>query len=139
MPDFTVIEGGGEPTDYDALAAQDAFRMLSIEIIRAMVRGEDVNGKIGKKVIEFNQHLRKSRKNLFEIIDGTMREMRKDLSPDRDFDAPSFHVDRIVSASLQVAAETCCFDNAAEGRRGSRENNLFAAIKGFNEWRPRRR
>jgi hypothetical protein len=122
MPDFTVIEGGGKgrpPEDFEALAAQAALRMLAVEVLRAMVRGNDSNGRVDGCLAKFNDHLRKSHTSQFEIISK----------------------DRTVQASLRVTAEGCCDDNAAAGRRSGRKNELFAAIEGFNRWhdRPTRR
>jgi hypothetical protein len=137
MPDFTVFEGGGKgrpPEDFDALMAQDALQMLAIEILRAMVRGDEADGRITRNLAKFCEHVSKTRIDLGEIVNEAIRALHQRLKREHDPLSLSIHIDRIISASLRIAAEGCCRDNAAAGRRSGREGELFAAIEGFNRW-----
>ena len=144
MPDFTVIEGGGKgrpPEDFDALMAQDALRMLAVEILRAMVRGDEADARITRNLTKFYEHVSKAKVDLREIVNEAIRGLHQSLKREHDPQSLSIRIDRIISASLRVAAEGCCRDNAAAGRRSGREGELFAAIEGFNRWyeRPKQR
>jgi len=144
MPDFTVIDGGGKgrpPEDFDAQMAQQAFRMVAVEMLRAMVRGDDVEGRVERNLAKFNDCLSRSRTRPNEIILGAIKELHRRLNPKHDPTSLSVHIDHIVKASLRVASEGFCDDNAAGGRRSGRQQELFAAIEGFNRWhdRPARR
>jgi hypothetical protein len=144
MPDFTVIDGGGKrrpPEDFDAQAAQQALRMMAVEILRAMVRGDDEDGRVERSFARLNEDLGRSRASVSDIFLGAIEELNKRLNPKHDQSSLSIHIDRIVRASLRVAAEGFCDDNAAAGRRSGRENELFTAIESFNRWhdgRPRK-
>jgi hypothetical protein len=143
MPDFTIIEGGGKgrpPEDFEALMAQKALRMLTIEMLRAMVRGDDLDGRVERNLAKFNDYVSRARASRFDIIRETIKALHERLNPERDRSSLSIHIDRIVRASLRVAAEGCCDDNAAAGRGSAREQDLLAAIDGFNQWyeKPRR-
>jgi hypothetical protein len=145
LPDFTVIEGGGPdrppPEDFEALAAEAALRMLAIELLRAMVRGDDDEARVERALEKFSKHFSKSTSSAHSIISKATKDLHQDLKPDRDRSSLSMHTDRIVVASLRVAAEQCCDDNAAAGRRSGREQDLRSAIDGYNRWHnaPRRR
>jgi hypothetical protein len=142
MPDFTIIEGGGKgrpPEDFDALLAQEALRVLAVEILRSMVRGDEADGRIGRNLAKFHDHVAKSQRSSGSIIREAVKALHKSLNQEHDPTALSVHVDRIIRASLRVAAEGCCDDNAARGRRSGREQELFAAIDGFNRWHDRSR
>jgi hypothetical protein len=137
MPDFTVIDGGGKgrpPENFDAQIAQQALRMIAAEMLRAMVRGDDAEGRVGRSLAKFNEYLGRSRASSLDIILGAIKELHRRLNPKHDPSSLSVHIDRIVKASLRVAAEGFCDDNAAGGRRSGRQQELFAAIEGFNRW-----
>jgi hypothetical protein len=115
--------------------------MLAIEILRAMVRGDDSEGRVQRSLAKVVDHLGKSSSPQHEIISKAVEDLNQHLSPKHDRSSLAVHIDRIVTTSLRVAAEQCCEDNAAAGRRSGRVNDLFSAIDGFNRWydRPPRR
>jgi hypothetical protein len=115
--------------------------VLAVEMLRAIVRGNESDGRIGRSLVKFNNHVCQSRINPRKIIGDAIEDLHRSLNPRHDPSSLCPHIDHIVQASLRVAAEGCCTDNAAEGRRSQRERELFAAIDGYNRWRegPKRR
>jgi hypothetical protein len=129
MPDFTVIEGGGRgPPDYDGPMAVTAFKELAIEILRAMVRGNDSQGRVSRNVAKLFNHLEKTRADPDQLIEEAIKDLNACIDTDPEFDL-SRGLERIVQASLQVAAESCCTDNAAQGRTSKRRQALEARIE----------
>jgi hypothetical protein len=55
VPDFTVIEGGGGGgrDDFEAQMARQAFERLSVELLRALARGDDWGRRVSDALGRF--------------------------------------------------------------------------------------
>jgi hypothetical protein len=124
MPDLTVIEGGGQPCDYEAEAVKRHLRILIIEILRAIARGEDFGHRVAEQFPAIAEHIGQSRTSLAVLIHEVVGEAYRELSPQDDEHEHDREIRRIVLSSLRVAAESLADDLAAKGRRGSRQFSL---------------
>ena len=125
---FKVIEGGGEgPPDRDGPAAVEAFKQMTIEILRALVRGNDDQGRVRQNVAKLWKHLEKTGADPDQLIETAIKELNACIDTDPELDL--WHdLERVVHASLQVAAESCCTDNAAQGRTSKLKRSLETRI-----------
>lgn len=127
MPDFTIIDGGGEKRDWDAVMAQQHFRSLVVELLRSVARGDDPTFRIVGHLNNFIEAARKAQRSAGPIINDAIGDVYRELN---DGDA-SYEEERrrIVIASLRVAAETAAQDGFAKGRLSSRETDLQRSIE----------
>jgi hypothetical protein len=65
---------------------------------------------------------------LHAIVETVIAEMHQSLIR-HSFDHPDVEIERIIASSVQVAAETCCVDDGASGRRSMRERALLDRIE----------
>lgn len=126
MPDFKVIKGGGQgPPDYHAPMAVGAFKSMTIELLRAMVRGEDHEGRVAKYLEAFIGYVGSSKKSHVAIIEEAIEQLHSSIEPPDDRGTRSYAgIEGVIQASLQVAAENCCSDGAAQGRASQRQETL---------------
>jgi hypothetical protein len=139
----STIEGGGKggdedapPNFHDSLAAQ-AFRRLTVEILRAIARGDDLSGRIKDNLADLAKHMSATDTPFNTIVNGTVAHLYQKLSS-KDPSCPE--LERIMLASLEMAAETCAGEGFAKARAGKREDTLIATIKRYminNERRSR--
>ena len=127
MADITTIEGGGQPNLKESLEAR-AFRLLIVEILRAIARGDDLNGRIADNLADLAKHMSATDTPFNTIVNGTVAELHQKLSS-KDPAIPE--ADRIMLASLELAAETCAVDGFAKARAGKREDTLITAIERY--------
>jgi hypothetical protein len=125
------IEGGSKgghagapPSFHDGLAAQ-AFRRLTVEILRAIARGDDLSGRIKDNLADLAKHMSATDTPFNTIVNGTVAQLYQKLSS-KDPSVPE--LERIMLASLEMAAETCAGDDFAKARAGKREDTLIATI-----------
>ena len=138
MPDFTVIEGGGQggggsdsTEDYHAGDARYHFRNLIVEILRALPRGDDQRCRVGQELVAFMEHLSKTTAPLGAIIDPVISDIHKNICRDENSIEHYRLLYSVVRSALQVAAEASCHDNAAHGRCSQREQKLENSIEWF--------
>ena len=131
MAKLTVIDGNGPPRgprDREGDYARHFLRMTIIEVLRALVRGDDPENKIAKNLSEFSKHASISSTPLHAIVETVISEMHQSFVR-HSFDDPAVEIERIMASSLQVVAEMCCDDNGASGRRSRREWALLERIE----------
>jgi len=134
-----VIQGGGEgPPDRDGPAAIEAFKAIAIELLRAMVRGNDREGRVSKNLVRFYSHIGKTRRDPPLIVDEALEQLNACIDTDPKLDLRD-DLEHIVQASLRVAAESCCTDNAAQGRTSKRRHELETCIETMMQRRKQRR
>jgi len=135
MPDFTVIQGGGPrpPDDFDVRMAAQTLRYLTIELMRALARGNDSKKRVAEKLVEFYSLLGKPGVQVDTVVNSFLGEAYADLTRAETSEDERDDVDReiehIVSASLQVAAEKLCWDDAAQGRVSQRLRRLATCLE----------
>ena len=126
MPDFTVIDGGGPPYDYEAEMAQNAFRTLVMEILRAVARGDDDGDRVRNALVRFSKYANEAKIPLREIIDSVLPALHREAFSDDPIEGK---YSRIVRSSLRLAAESMAGDGFAAGRRSSRYTELSNMIE----------
>jgi hypothetical protein len=136
MAKLTLIEGGGKgggPTDPGGQTTRHVLRQLVIEILRAVARGNDSEGRIATPLRRLIEVAPTAKTPLASIVDDVLQDFAKRITPDRAEDFGP-----IVIQSLRVAAETCCDDSAAQGRMSRREDDLRHAIESYVRTQERR-
>jgi hypothetical protein len=129
MPDFTVIDGGGQPRDVDSELAATALRRVFVELLRAAVRGDDPELRLTHQLFQFLEYIHKARTPVASIADGVITGVRQDLDEMRTEDEEKLV--RIVDAALRVTAEALAEDGAAATRLMSRERDLIGNIERY--------
>lgn len=135
MPEFTVIEGGGGRDaqgrrDYDADLAQQTLSTLAVELLRALARGDDREGRVSHAVAEFSRYASQTEKPLYQIVQKAVSELHTEALQYRVEEHESENeVRQILTAALRVTAESMASDNGAKGRRSKRLDALNSAIK----------
>jgi hypothetical protein len=131
MPDFTVIDGGGEPHDFEADLVRRAFARLVISIFRALANGDDPECRIHDALVSISQHSGTARMPLVSILDDVIPSLNEELFVT---DRPALFEPEmlgIVRDSLRIAAETIAPDQAARTRRSSRLSDLQSSIERY--------
>jgi hypothetical protein len=78
MANWTVIEGGGgDPPDRDAVFARQALRMMIVEVLRALARGNDPELRIVNLLVDFTKHANSMKTPLWSVIAEVISEMNK--------------------------------------------------------------
>ena len=130
MTKLTVIDGGGagrgppERPDYEAQQARYHLQYFMIEAMRALARGDDNQGRLARELVQFFRHVSAAEASVASIVEPVVADMHKELASSRELPRLRGEIEDIVLSSLRVAAETCCTDTAASGRRSSREDRL---------------
>jgi hypothetical protein len=127
MTKLTVIEGGGPP-DHEAERARSALRMVIVEALRALARGDDRDRRIVKYLADFMEHAPAMMASASSIVDDVISEMSKSIASD-DGDDVHAEIDDIVTSALFVAAEVCCDDGLAKARASKRMRDLRQDIE----------
>ncbi len=129
MPDFTVIDGGGERRDHAAEMAQSVFEDLALEIVRVAARGGDPEFRAARALNHFLAHAAEAKAEPATIVDRALHSFHKSIfghESARELDRDLMDV---VKCSLRLAAEEAAQDPAAAARRSSRKAELLAAIE----------
>jgi hypothetical protein len=118
---------GAPPNFHDSLAAH-AFRQLTVEILRAIARGDDLSGRIADNLADLAKHMSATDTPFNTIVNGAVAQLHQKLSS-KDPSVPE--LERIMLASLEMAAETCADDGFTKARAGKRQDTLIATIEGY--------
>ena len=126
MPDFTVIDGGGTgrppPEDLHQRRAAEAMRILVIELLRAVPRGDDPEKRVLKGPADLFDHLGDTT-NHPAIIDSVVRGIHSNLTASETEYEYHYGIPDIIRAALQLTAEKSSDDEFANSRRVSAEKN----------------
>ncbi|WP_141340303.1 hypothetical protein [Bradyrhizobium sp. USDA 3458] len=131
---FRVIEGGGPrpPSDFDVQLAAQALRFLTIELLRSLARGADSKRRITEQLIELYKHLGRPGVMVDTVVNTFIAEASSDLAKaemsNSEHEDDDREIEHIVLASLQVAAEKLCWDDAAQGRTSQRVRRLETCL-----------
>ena len=131
MPEFTVIQGGGNGLDFESEVAQQAFEQLIIEALRAIARGDDRDFRVVDALIAFTQRLDTAKTPLPTIIQNVFASLHERTFSEGEPAARERDLKDIVRASLKFAAETMALDSAARGRLSSRRSDLTTLIEHY--------
>ena len=128
MPDFTVIEGGGEPKDWERQISQQRFESFVVVLLRSLAAGEGAY-RLTQEFSRFLEHARKTEVPIGPVLDGAVYSLHGQAFDVEDQD--DFRADqrRILQAALRVIAESMASDSAARARLSKREDTLTHAIE----------
>ncbi|MGA0595189.1 hypothetical protein [Enterovirga sp. CN4-39] len=135
MPEFTVIEGGGGepggPGDREAARARYALKVLLMECLRAVARGDDHGVRVTRALLDLYERLSAVNAPIYKVVQPVVEEAYK-AAVEVPWDTDERYLDYrrpIIEASLRVAAEAIADDPAARGRKSQRETSLDRAIE----------
>jgi hypothetical protein len=131
MPDFTVIDGGGEKHDFNAEMAQTDFRNLTIELFRAIARGDGNSFRVMDLVINFYKHATDSDATVHQLVDPVISELHQVAFRDESSSRFDVNTMDVVRDALRLAAETMARDSFAKGRRSQRESEMRRSIERY--------
>src|SRR6266404_4361927 len=122
------------------MAAQ-TLRTLTIELLRAIVRGHDTEERIEMQLIELRNHLDKAGLDIQAVVRIVLQDLNSILTTAemsiRESDDPDREIEHILLASFQVAAEKLSLDDAARGRTSQRmcrlNDRIEARLRGLEE------
>jgi len=128
MPDLTVIEGGGEPKDWERQISQQHFESFVVTLLRSLAGGEGAY-RLTQEFFSFLEHAQKTEVPIGPVLDGAVNSLHQQAFDMEGQD--DFRVDqrRILQAGLRVIAESMASDNAARARLSKREDRLTHAIE----------
>jgi hypothetical protein len=139
MPDFTVIDGGGD-RGIDGFAGQYAVQCLEdlvIEILRNLARDQLSAGRTTRLMIAFSKAAGEFDGPLFEIIAVALGNLNA-----RTFGSEQTDLDQetqdILRYALRVIAESMATDGAARGRLSQRRNDMRSSIESWVHGREER-
>jgi len=133
MPDFTVIDGGGRgrpPDDYHRARAADAMRVLIVELLRAIARGNDPQGRVLKGVAELYDRLAETTGHS-TIVDGVVAGFHSNLTTGETKHEYRYEIPDIIRAALQLAAEKSSNDEFTNSRTRERREKLHRMIESY--------
>lgn len=128
MPDFTVIEGGGQPREWEREIAQRHFEDFVVVLLRSLASG-DGSYHLTQQFFRLLEHAQESKISIGPALAGAISNLHAMAFATDDL--PSYEVERkdINQAALRVIAESMATDNAARARRSKREQSLTQAIE----------
>lgn len=128
MPDLTVIEGGGEPKDWDRQISQQHFKSFVVTLLRSLAAGEGAY-RLTQEFFRFLEHAQKTEVPIGPVLDGAVNSLHEQAFDTENQD--DFRADqrRILQAALRVIAESMASDSAARARLSKREDSLTYAIE----------
>lgn len=132
MTKFSIIQGGGNrrpPLDPDARPAADHLHQLMVELVRAIVRGDDFGDRVSREFTALFDLVSKSKQPIRPIVQQVVADANRSLTfgPERSENATEMA--EIVFAAMRVAAESLDRDEYAKGRRAQRMGELRALIE----------
>ena len=128
VPDFTIIEGGGEPRDWEREISQGHFEDFVVDVLRSLVNGE-LSHRTTRHFSQFLEHAQGSPVPIGSIIDGAVRRLHAMALDAEGMEDYERELIGITQAALRVVAESMAKDNAAAGRLSKREEGLDRAIE----------
>lgn len=133
MPDFTVIEGGGKsppPDDFNRRLAAQAFRVAMVEMLRAIVRGNDPQHRVIQSLADFYGMLAATQDQL-GVIDDVIATMHANIPKDETEFKYRRAIPEIIESSLRLIAEKSAHDEFARSRANKNREKLESAILSY--------
>jgi hypothetical protein len=130
MPDFTVIEGGGNPGDRERRTSQAYLEDFIVDLLRG-VGGSERSYRCAQHLIQFVSHGTEHSIPLVPVLADAIASLRAQAHDEDEDWGPSHDRWRIVEAALRYAAESMAVDPAAKGRRSQRLSDLDSAASNF--------
>lgn len=127
MPDFTVIEGGGQGRE--EMRAQYAFERFVLELLRALVRDSDDGHGTAAALIRFIECMREANVPLAPLLAREIAELHELAFADRGWSERDDDVRGLLRAAFKTTVENMCRDDAARARQSSRRQSLESAIE----------
>jgi hypothetical protein len=125
MANLTAIEGGGgPPRDWEAESARRALRMMIVEVLRALARGDDPEQRIIKLLVDFTKQANAMKTPLSSVIAEVISDMNKEVVREDMRDDGESEIEDVISSALAVAAELCTDDGFAKARISKRMGHL---------------
>lgn len=135
-PRLRVIEGGGKgqpqtqaQQSYHAYRAGEHFRILCIELLRALARGDDAQYRVVQALYDLIKDISECDEPIYKILHPVIDELHKEIAPAWDAEGYDAEIRAIVASSLSVAAESCAADGLANARRSKRKDVLQSAVR----------
>jgi hypothetical protein len=128
MPDFTIIDDGGDSRREDKELSQQFFEDFVVALLRSLASGDDPY-RIVEQFFRFLKHAQQSKVPLGPVFAAAIRDLNDRAFPDKDGFLLLEERTEIVLASLRVIAERLANDDAARGRLSKRVRDLDGAIE----------
>jgi len=128
MPDFTVIEGEGEPTRWEQELSQQYLEDFVIRLLRTLGGGGSTY-RLREQFFRFLEHSQEKELAIGPIFDGAVRNLNArafNTEVRTDSDA---EYKEITQASLSVIAEKMATDGLARARLSKQQVNLRYAVE----------
>jgi hypothetical protein len=130
MPDFTVIEGGGDGHKrIDEVLARKASVRFVIELLRALGRDADNGYQTTIALIEFIEHAGRTNAPLGHLVATEIEKLHK-LAFEREGE-PWYEneLKAVLEAALRTTVEYLATDGLAKARRSNQIRKLTSAIE----------
>jgi hypothetical protein len=128
MPDFTVIEGGGDKDAHHRNVAKWNFRDLALEILR-MVSGGGAARYAGVHFEGFLRQCVEHDVDFDRTIGEATRDMHSKIFNEEDQHPVIRDELRLLYAAMKLINERAAIDDAAKGRRSQREYDFRDALE----------
>lgn len=133
MPDFTVVEGGGNGSRPDLrdkyrANARRAFRRLVVEMLRALARGSDSEDRVMSAMKEFITNASDGELQTSTIVEEAIGMLSTAAFEADEDDDPSKERKAILETGLRVIVESLAEDPAAAGREQKRIRDFRRAV-----------
>jgi hypothetical protein len=119
MPDFTVIDGGGDSERWDRELSQQSFADFVVVLLRSLASGDDPY-RVVEQFSRFLEHARRSKVPIGLVFEGAIQDLNARAFPHTDGFLSANERTEIVLAALRVIAERLATDDAARAIRAPR-------------------
>lgn len=128
MPDFTVIDGGGEKRDWDREISQQHFEDFILALLRGLASG-DQTYRAKEQFFQFLEHAQKTQVPIGPVIDGAIKELHGMAFNTENVAGYEYEQIAVTQAALLVIVECMAKDNLAKARLSKREDSLGRSIE----------
>lgn len=130
MPDFTVIEGGGNGRrTVEEVLARQSFATFVIELLRALGRDRDDGFRVTAAMISFVEKVRAADLPLGPLLAEEITDLHNAVFGLRREDDHDREVRSVLEAAFRTTIEHMADDEFAKARRSRQETKLRAAIE----------
>jgi hypothetical protein len=130
MPDFTVIDGGGDRGRADRELSQQYFEDFVVALLRSLASGEHTY-RITEQFFRFLEHAQESSVPIGQVFQVAIRDLNDRAIPFPDGFLRVEEKTEILLAALRVIAERASTDSLARARLSRRDHELQGAIERY--------